>query len=216
MTRLSDEKKEAFTRKRIRRLVDDRGIALSAIAIRAGVENGTVRALYEQEGHCKKRVRVSNIAKLGKALDTLETSLGMVRRCSRCGRELPYGMFHFKHDNPNGINTICRDCKSSKGGKLNNNTQNAMTAEIVRRVKSEDKRDVESKFMAPYFGITPKQLEEVRKGQWDKLLLTPSEPKRADSVLESVENMRKELAALRREVQAVLVELGVDVAKVDN
>lgn len=227
--KLADKQREDAIRRRIRALADERKVALSAIALKAGVEQDAVKALYRQEGVKKKRVSEVTAAKLEKGLDEQERALGMVKRCGKCGRTLPFGAFSVDRHKRDGMAAKCRDCnraankewrdkKKSDGKKndgkeetVNNNTENAMTAEIVRRVKAEDKRDVESKFMAPYFGLTPKQLDEVRKGIWDKLLLTPSEPKRADTVLEAVERLRCEVAALRREVETVMVEMGVDV-----
>ena len=226
MSELSDKKLEEFTRKRIKRLVDEKGVALSAIALKAHVEQGTVKALYEQEGHSKKRVLDHNIGKLDRAMDEIERSLGMVRKCTGCGKELPYGRFHFAKAKRLGITEKCRACaksqaKNRKSGakekkSMNNNTERAMTAEIVKKVKEEDKKEVESKFMAPYFGITPKQLDEVRRGVWDKLLLTPKTPQKAESVLAAVEMLRAEVAGLRREVQSVLIEMGVEMKEVDS
>ena len=218
---LVDKKREDGIRRRIRRLMDDRKVAASAIAMKARVEVGTIRALYEQDGVSKFRITEPNAAKIEAALDEQEAALGMVKRCGSCGRKLPVGRFSANKSRKDGLQSCCKECqtrqvteskrKRREGAKVNNNTENAMTADIVRKVKAEDKRDVESKFMAPYFGLTPKQLDEVRKGLWDKLLLTPSVPKRADSVLEAVENLRGEVAALRREVETVMMELGVDV-----
>ena len=65
--------------------------------------------------------------------------------------------------------------------------------------------------MAPYFGITPKQLDEIRKGQWNNLLYTPKKPEPANTVLASVESLRAEVAGLRREIEAVLIELGIEI-----
>lgn len=216
MSQLSDKKTGEFVRKRVKRLVDERGVALSAIALRSGVEQGTVRVLYEQDGHKKQTIMRANAEKLEKGLDDLERSLGMVKRCTSCGKELPYGRFYFKSGAKDGIDAKCKDCcnsRAKKGKTMNNGTENAITAETVRKVKAEDKRDVESKFMAPYFRLTPKQLDEVRKGMWDKLLLTPKVPERANSVLEAVEKLRAEVAELRREVETVMVEMGVEVGE---
>lgn len=224
---ISERKRVAAIGKRIRRLHDGKGVALSAIAMKSGVEQGTVKALYEQKEFSKRTIAESTAAKMEKGLDAQERALGMVKRCAKCGRELPYGQFHNDKCAKDGMRSACKEClkQAKKGPKkgsrqereekaVNNNTETAMTAEIVRRVREEDKRDVESKFMAPYFGITPKQLDEVRKGIWDKLLLTKKEPKRADTVLEAVEMLRGEVASLRREVEAVMLELGIEVKEV--
>ena len=214
---LADKRREDSIRRRIRALADDRKVALSAIALKARVDQGTVKALYAQEGVKKQRISTATADKIEKALDEQERALGMVKKCTKCGRELPVGMFSRHKSSPDGLQYSCKECHSksyseSKGRKaeMNNNSEKAMTAEIVRKVKSEDKREVESKFMAPYFGITPKQLDEVRKGQWDSLLLTPKQPKRADSVLEAVEMLRGEVAGLRREIESVMLELGIE------
>lgn len=218
---LSDKAREDNIRKRICRLVDEKKVALSAIAVKAHVETGTVRALYEQKGVSKQKISESNARKLEAALDEQETALGMLKRCNACGKTLPVGRFSANRTMGDGLQSNCKECARAKRGeqkakkarrekKVNNNTENAITAETVRKVKAEDKRDVESKFMAPYFGLTPKQLDEIRKGIWDKLLLTPKVPKRADSVLEAVEMLRGEVAELRREVEAVMVEFGIE------
>ena len=219
------KKREDFIRKRIRRLVDERGIALSAIALRANIEQGTVKALYEQQGISKQKVVDKTAEKLEKALDSIEMSQGMVKRCTSCGRELPFGKFHSHAQKHDGLNSVCKECRKKEYKKagmaekkervVNNNSETAVTAAIVQRVKDEDKRDVESKYMAPYFKLTPKQLDEIRKGLWDKLLLTPKKPERADSVLSAVEALRGEVAELRREVEMVMLELGIEVKVVD-
>ena len=217
-----EKTREDSIRFRLRRLADERKVALSAIAMKARVEVGTIKALYAQEGVSKLRITEANAKKIEQALDEQERALGMVKRCSKCGKTLPVGHFSRNKARRDGLQGFCKKCaqvaekesrakKRKKESTVNNNTEKAMTAEIVRTVKAEDKRDVESKFMAPYFGITPKQLDEVRKGIWDKLLLTPKAPKRADSVLEAVEMLRGEVAELRREVESVLIELGADV-----
>lgn len=224
MSNLAEKRIEDSIRRRIKCLADERKVALSAIALKSGVDQGAVKALYEQDGITKKRISGKTAEKLEAGLDAMERSLGMVKRCSSCGTVLPYGRFYTDKNSKDGLRARCKQCfkeearererkdKATKGAKsMNNNTEKAMTAEIVRRVKREDKPQVESKYMAPYFGITPKQLDEVRKGQWDKLLLTPKEPKRADSVLEAVESLRGEIACLRREIETVMVEMGLDV-----
>lgn len=222
---LVNKNREDAIRKRIRRLVDERKVAVSAIALKSGVEQGAVKALYAQEGVKKQRISDVTAAKIERGLDEQEKALGMVKRCCRCGKTLPVGHFSMNKTKRDGLQSECKEClnaiiadsrRKKKEKPMNNNTEKAMTAEIVQKIKSEDKREVESKFMAPYFGITPKQLDEVRKGVWDSLLLTPKVPKRADSVLEAVELLRGEVASLRREVEAVMVELGIEVKPEDN
>lgn len=217
---IANKNRVAAIKKRISRLVDERNVSLSAVAMKSGVEQGTVRALYEQKEFSKRTISEATASKLEKGLDAQETSLGMVKRCVRCGKELPIGHFYANRSRKDGLGNECKECankmvaeskRKRKAASMNNNTENAITAEIVRKVKAEDKRDVESKFMAPYFRLTPKQLDEIRKGVWDKLLLTPKVPERADSVLSSVEKLREEIAELRREVEIVIVEMGVDV-----
>ncbi len=200
---------------RIHRLIDDNGLSTSASTMRSGVEKGTVKALYEQKEFEKRTIAETTARKLDKGLDDCERSIGLVKRCNKCGNELPIGRFYANRRTGDGLDTICKECSKSHGkekgvAKVNNNTETAMTAEIVRRVKNEDKKDVESKFMAPYFGITPKQLDEVRRGTWDRLLYEPKQPKRADSVLASVEALRSEVSELRSEVRKALVSMGVD------
>ena len=223
--KITDKKREEAIRSRVHRLVDDHKVALSAIALRSGVEQGAVKALYNQNGVEKRKISEATAKKLDDGMDAIEAGLGLVKRCAACGKELPFGMFHADRNQKDGLRSACKECtkaqvkarKTRKQGKtaqeedkMNNNTENAITAETVRKVKAEDKREVESKFMAPYFKLTPKQLDEIRKGMWDKLLLTPEKPKRADSVLSAVEALRDEIAGLRREVEAVMIELGCE------
>lgn len=227
---ITEKKKVEAIRARIHRLVDERKVAVSAIALRSGVEQGTVKALYDQKSFEKRTIGEATARKLEKGLDSLESSAGLVKRCPSCGKELPIGRFYADKHAAGGVRSACKECvkaqaKNRKAGKqkkptakhaeerkMNNNTENAMTAEMVKRVKAEDKPEVESKFMAPYFKLTQKQLDEVRAGEWDKLLLTPEKPKRAESVLSAVEALREEVAALRREVEAALVEMGCEIA----
>ena len=220
---IAEKKRVSSIKDRIRRLVDERKIAVSSIAMKSGVEIGTIKALYENSEFSKRTIAESTAGKIEKGLDAVETSLGMVKRCTSCGKEYPIGWFHRDASKKDGLHSTCKPCtreqvarskRKKKRTDMNNNTEKAMTADIVRNVKAEDKRDVESKFMAPYFGITPKQLDEIRKGIWDKLLLTPKTPERADSVLQAVEMLRDEVAELRREVEAVLIEFGVEVNSV--
>ena len=227
--KLVDKNREDAIRKRIRRLVDERNVAVSAIALKSGVEQGTVKALYAQEGVKKQRISDVTATKVEHGLDEQEKALGMVKRCCKCGKTLPVGRFGMNKTKRDGLQSECKEClnaiiaesrrrnKDKKKEKhMNNNTEKAMTAEIVRKVKAEDKPDVESKFMAPYFAISVKQLDEVRSGSWDSLLLTPKVPKRADSVLEAVELLRGEVAGLRREVEAVMVELGIEIGNEED
>ena len=93
---------------------------------------------------------------------------------------------------------------------MNNNKEKAITKEIVQKVKEEDQKSVQSKYMAPYFGVTPSQLDEIRTGKWDKLLEFPKKPKRADTVLEAVELLREELFEMKSVIKLLLDELGVE------
>lgn len=220
---LAGKRREDAIRRRIRELVDGRKVAISAIALKARVDQGTVKAVYENSGPKKQGIMAATAGKLEAGLDEQERALGMVKRCGTCGRELPVGRFSANRCADDGLQSQCKECVSAayrkrSGGKgaekVNDYTKRNIDADIVRKVKAEDKRDVESKYMAPYFGLEPKQLDEIRRGIWDKLLLTPMVPKRADSVLEAVELLRGEVALLRREVESVMMELGVDVKTV--
>lgn len=213
---LADRRRVDRIQKRIKRIVDGRKVAISAIAVKAHVDNGTVKAVYERNGHAKQTISTRTAGKLESGLDELERSMGMVKTCARCGKELPVGRFNSHSSSSDGLQSYCIEChkeykRKAKETKVNNNKENAITAETVRRVREEDKRDVESKFMAPYFSITPKQLDEIRRGTWDKLLYATDKPKRANTVLEAVESLRDEVAQLRTEVRAVMVELGIEV-----
>ena len=220
---LADKKREDAIRRRIRVLVDERKVALSAIALKARVDQGTVKAIYDNSGPKKQGIMEATAGKLEAGLDEQEKALGMVKKCGHCGRTLPVGRFSVKNAAADGLQSQCKECvreaqrktagqqKGRKERKVNDYTKANVDADMVRKVKAEDKRDVESKYMAPYFGLTPKQLDEIRRGIWDKLLLTPKVPKRAGSVLEAVELLRGEVAQLRREVESVMMELGVEV-----
>lgn len=229
MTVLADKMHEKTIIDRIKRLVDEGNkvekVSINAIAMACGVEKSVIYNLYNNNSN-KKRITEQNRKKISAGLDKLEIKLKMTKVCGTCGQELPVGQFSRCKSSKDGLYYQCKKCKESrrqavkeakkeqnKGVEkpMNNNKDVAITAEIVRRVKAEDKLQVESKFMAPYFGITPKQLDEIRMKQWDSLLLTPKVPEKAESVLASVEALRGEVASLRREVQAVLIELGVEV-----
>lgn len=218
--KLADKKREEAIRKRIHALADGKKVALSAIGLKSGVEQGTVKALYDQKGHEKRTISVVTASKLEKGLDELEKSAGMVKKCSRCGKELPYGQFWANNGKKDGLQSECKDCmrviiaksKEKKREKpVNDYKDKPVTAEIVKKVKAEDKKDVESKFMAPYFGISPKQLDEVRRGQWDSLLFKVKTPEPATSVQSAVEALRMEIADMHTALNVLMHEMGCEV-----
>ena len=208
--------------RRVRNLVDNHNVALSAIALKACLRQDIVKSIYEPSNASKKNIFESTGKKIDEACDEIETSKNLVKACSKCGITYPIGRFHRRSSAKDGHSSVCPACKlkykrqkkqedKEKAGSMNLGKDVAITKEIVQKVKAEDKSDVESKYMAAYFGIKPAQLDEIRRGVWDKLLLTPKEPKRADTVLASVEELRKEVALLRREIEAVLIEFGINV-----
>lgn len=230
MTTICEKNREQMIIKRIRRLINEGGpvkkTSLVTIAMNSCVEKHTVKSLYEDKPTRKASISEPTAKKLEIGLDKTEIDVGLVKHCPTCNKDLPLGQFHFSKTYPDGTYYQCRECKKkhrrqqqtqkkterAEGKrKMNNGKEKAITAEIVKRVMDEDKRDVESKFMAPYFGITPKQLDEIRKGQWNNLLYTPKKPEPANTVLASVESLRAEVAGLRREIEAVLIELGIEI-----
>ena len=211
---------KTITEKRIRQRIDDlvneHGVALSAIALRSKVPQKTIEVLYNQKKPTKSKITKANAEKIENGLDAIEMSLGLSMRCSKCGIVKPLGRFYKNKSKPNGKADWCIPCSSKRNReykKMNNNKDQAITAEIVKRVKEEDKRDIESKFMAPYFGIAPKQLDEIRRGIWDKLLVSPRQPKKAGTALEAIELLRAEQAELRREIEFIMLDMGIDVEK---
>lgn len=146
-------------------------------------------------------------------LDSHEYGL---KKCLKCGRELPLDSFNKHARRPDGHQDYCRECaaeskkewrqkhKESEGSMAN------IAASVVRKVKEEDKPEYESKFMAAYFGINPEQLDEIRAGKWDKLLLTEP-PKPADTLKDAVEQLRIELAETKNLVEKALLSAGFEI-----
>lgn len=143
------------------------------------------------------------------------------RRCGKCGEVKPLSEFHKDKSRAKGHGYRCADCvkeyqrehasqKRREAKMANNNTEAAITAEIVRKVKAEDKADVPPAMLAPYFGITPKQLEAVRDSEWDSLLVQVKKPEPAVSVQSAVEALRDEIAEMHTKLNVMMAELGCD------
>lgn len=67
--------------------------------------------------------------------------------------------------------------------------------------------------LAPYFGITPKQLEAIRKGEWDSLLYKKEPPKPAVDVKNAVEALCMEIADMHSALNRLMAEIGCTEAK---
>ncbi len=140
------------------------------------------------------------------------------KKCSRCGNPKPLSEFYKATGKKDGRRSECKGCskkeqnnrnKERRKSMANNNTEKAMTAEIVKKVKAEDNPDVSSAMLAPYFGITPKQLESVRKGEWDSLLYRKEPPKPAVDVKNAVEELRVEIADMHSTLNRLMAEMGI-------
>lgn len=202
-------------RNRIERLVKSKGVELSAVAADAGVETGTVQALYDNRSS-EVTMTVQEVKRLSDALDRLETRNGLVFRCADCGEVKPMGRFYMHKKAKNGIDTTCIECRKKKGGKKKDmkkgTMQGTVTADIVRRVKSEDKREVESKFMAPYFGIQPAQLDDIRRGKYDNLMFAPKSNQQdaINALRDELHEMRAENQRLNMRLDSFFKQLGCD------
>lgn len=138
------------------------------------------------------------------------------KRCTKCGKVKPLADFYRDSSRSSGRRPACAECtklianknKEKKENMSNNNTETAITEEIVKKVKAEDKSDVPSSMLAPYFGITQKQLESIRNGDWDNLLYKKEEPKPATSAKEAVEALRMEIADMHTALNRMLMEMG--------
>lgn len=145
------------------------------------------------------------------------------KRCSRCGKVKKLSQFYQNKHSKDKRRSECIDCnkemqklskKNNEGDSMaNNNTEIAITAEIVKKVKAEDNPDVSSAMLAPYFGITPKQLDAIRNGEWDSILYKKEQPKPATDVKNAVEALRVEIADMHSLLNRLMVEMGVSVAK---
>lgn len=243
---LASRERQKVIRFRMGRLVEDHGVALSAIAGKSNVDLTTVKNVYCSENR-RKRIHEKNAEKLEKGLLALEGERGIVKRCRKCGRELPLSSFYVDRRAKDGLLGACKECyvkgkeerdrkgknpapqvekelvpTGSDGGNagredgMNNYSEVALTKEIVKRVKAEDQPEVEPKYMAKWFGISEKQMVEIREGKHDSLLKCSKKPKPAESVHASVEALRGEVAALRNEVQTLILELGGKLPDLDD
>lgn len=133
------------------------------------------------------------------------------KRCPRCGKEKPVDQFHKDATKADGLHIQCKECVSEYQKSRKERKMEAITKELVEKVKGEDKPDVESKYMAAYFGITPAILDDIRAGKHDGLLLTP-EPEPETDLVAAVNALRDELNRTERKLDALMLELGVNVA----
>ena len=128
------------------------------------------------------------------------------KRCTKCGKAKPLSEFHKDNSKKDSHRSACAECtrrwkskrRMEKGADMaNNNAETAITAEIV----------------APFFGITPKQLNDIRKGDWDSLLYKKESPKPASDVKNAVEALRVEIADMHSALNKLMVEMGCTVTE---
>ena len=129
-----------------------------------------------------------------------------IKRCSKCGRVKPISAFYKNTSKKDGHQAWCKTCTKE-------HIKKAITAEIVNKVKAEDNPDVSSAMLAPYFGITPKQFDAIRNGEWDSILYKKEPPKPATDVKNAVEALRVEIADMHSLLNRLMAEMCVTVTK---
>lgn len=194
----------------------DKGAPARVIAAECGVNWGLFQ--HYLDGTSSKRMLEQTYKKLTKWIDEHDEYMPKdAKRCSMCGKVKLLSDFHKDRWKPDGHRSECASCfkekkaKRRKGEKIdmaNNNTEPAITAEIVKNVKAEDNQDVPSAMLAPYFGITPKQLDAIRNGEWDSLLYKKEPPKPAIDVKNAVEALRVEIADMHSSLNRLMAEMG--------
>ena len=215
------QKQEREIMKRVTAYVGN-GAPAKVIAAECGVNWGLFQ--HYMSGNSDRRMLELTAKKLTSWLDAHDEYMpDDYRRCTKCGAVKPVAEFYKDSNKASGHRAYCAECarkyqrryqmertkrKKEEMRMANNNTEVAMTAEIVKKIKDEDKSDVNAAMLAPYFGITPKQLEAVRRGEWDSLLYRKEPPKPATDVKNAVEMLRVEIADMHTALNRLLVEMG--------
>lgn len=216
---------DAKSEKELMKLVNayiDNGAPAKVIAAECGVNWGLFQ--HYLDGTSNKRMLVKTFKELTAWLNMHDEHMPKdMKRCTICGKVKPLSEFYKNAGKKDGRRANCSECsrryqREHKKGKeisnmANNNTEVAMTAEIVKKVKAEDNTSVSSTMLAPYFGITPKQLEAIRKGEWDSLLYKKEPPKPAVDVKNAVEALRMEIADMHYALNRLMAEIGCAEAK---
>ena len=204
----------------------DNGAPARVIAAECNVNWGLFQ--HYMDGTSNKRMLVKTAKNLTEWLNTHSKYKPKdVKRCRNCGKIKPLSEFDADARTKDGKRTVCATCVKvlsatakavsddvkKKGDDMsNNNTEVAITAELVKKVKAEDNPDVSSVMLAPYFGITPKQLDAIRNGEWDSILYKKEQPKPATDVKNAVEALRVEIADMHSLLNRLMVEMGVSTA----
>lgn len=194
----------------------DNGAPAKVIAAECGVNWGLFQRYLD--GTSNKRMLELTAKKLAAWLDAHDEYMPKdMKRCTKCGKVKPLTEYYKDKTKASGYESKCSECAKEyqrdhkrRRQMANNNTEKAMTAEIVRKVKAEDNPDMPPAMLAPYFGITPKQLEAVRKGEWDSLLYTKEPPKPAVDVKNAVEALRVEIADMHSALNRLMAEMGCE------
>lgn len=181
------------------------------MAAESGVGWGVFQHIHG--GDNRDGVSSLTFRKLSEWMDDHPEYAPKVKKCGTCGKVKPLDSFSRNATKRDGYNSTCKDCmrEYQRHHNKKENKMEAITKELVERVKGEDKPDVESKYMAAYFGITPAILDDIRAGKHDDLLLTPK-PEPETDLVAAVNALRDEVNRTERKLDALMLELGVSVA----
>lgn len=194
------------------------GAPAKAIAAECGINWGLFQ--HYMSGDSNKRILELSAKKLAAWIDGHDEYMpDSYARCTKCGKVKPLDEFHKDASKPTGHRSCCVDCRRryereravkirKESDMANNNTEVAITIEIVKKVKAEDNPSVPPAMLAPYFGISPRQLEAVRNGEWDSLLYKKEPPAPATDVKNAVEALRVEIAEMHSALNRLMMEMG--------
>lgn len=194
------------------------GVSYQKVAGRAKVP-GTVVTGFLEHTRATRRMRADNAADLDAACREYEMERGLAKVCGGCGGTFALGDYPLDRRSADGRASICARCMQEFAMRKREEKERMkkekvpVTADVVRRVKAEDKPDVDAAMLAPYFGITENQLLEIREGKHDALLLPP-EPEAQPDATAALNALLKEMGVLRRTVEAAMIAAGFELPEV--
>lgn len=204
------QKDETALRNRVKRYLDN-GAPGRAMAADCSISYSVFEHIVE--GTSNKGITALTARRLTDWMDHHMEYAPQVKKCSKCGHLKPLDQFYRDRTKKSGHRSLCADCqreiqKEYQKRKKEAAMEATITKELVEKVKAEDKREVESKYMAPYFNVAASQLDAIRAGKYDKLLLTPK-PKAETDAVTAINKLREELNRVEQKMDSILLALGV-------
>lgn len=191
------------------------GVSMSKIASRADTPATVLTELLYVPKQKRKLIQLT-CKHLEEACRGYELELGLAKECDTCGKTIALGDYGLNRKKGDGHSDTCLECQKKKQKMetiVKEKKTTAVTAELVKKVKAEDKPEVSAAMLAPYFGIGEAKLLDIREGKYDDLLLAP-EPEEQSDATAALNALLKEMTNLRRTVEYALIQAGYELPEV--